>query len=462
MCSCPIEIPNPYAGCDPSKGYNYLHDCTSKYIQVPCGRCHECISSRQAQYSVRSSIEVAHSVPFMLTLTYDNNHVPRMDSQGDILDGFAYPDYRHLSLLFKRLRNKIERCPSFGKHFCEPEEFTLRHNGRKIIISPFKYLAVSEFGKVHFRPHFHVLLFVRVPKHLRIGQSIPFQAWCTTVEHLLHDFFRDNFTVNVSQKRGQPQYESLYTYVRSGKYCTFDFHRIVSVQNVDDSSPIYYVTKYLYKPNQAFDKFGKRVYYEYKQGRLSKERFDLFYRVTHRSCRTSNYFGYPLSDAEYECIQRSIQHSIRSKLPSPLYIMPDGSTSVFPQSYKKFISLDAATHFAYNITDKIPTLYECYIDFEHRKQGLDDVQKISERIKNYDSALDGLLGYDRCYDGFLWNDKSSSKESSPVCNDNDFGDYNESDLYNDRRTFKSYSETSGQECRDRHITEYQQLTLFDL
>ena len=152
MCTCPITIKNPYYGSDPSKGLNYLHDCENAYIQVPCGRCRECISSRQSSYSVRASVEVSHSVPFLLTLTYDNRHVPRFDKCGDVLDGFAYPDYRHLSLLFKKLRNKIERDSFFGSFFASVEEFKLRHNGKTVKIPPFKYLAVAEYGKLHFEP----------------------------------------------------------------------------------------------------------------------------------------------------------------------------------------------------------------------------------------------------------------------------------------------------------------------
>ena len=108
MCECPTIIKNPYAGCDPSKGFNYLHDCVSAYIEVPCGKCRECISTKQDTYSVRSMVERSRSIPFFLTLTYDNKHVPRMDSVGDCLDRFAYPDYgrafTHQALKYKDIR----------------------------------------------------------------------------------------------------------------------------------------------------------------------------------------------------------------------------------------------------------------------------------------------------------------------------------------------------------------------
>lgn len=468
MCTCPITIKNPYYGSDPSKGLNYLHDCENAYIQVPCGRCHECISSRQSSYSVRASVEVSHSVPFLLTLTYDNQHVPRFDKCGDVLDGFAYPDYHHLSLLFKKLRNKIERDTFFGSFFAPVEEFKLRHNGKTVKIPPFKYLAVAEYGKLHFRPHFHVLLFVRVPKGLQVGQNIPFQSWASTVENMLHSFFRDNFSINIGTRKN-PKYESLYTFVRNGKYCTYDFHRIVPSEDKKDSSPIYYVTKYLYKPNKKFDDFSKLVYAKFKSGELSSDRFQLFYDVTHRLCRTSNYFGYPFSDAEYQCIMRSILHSMNMNLPAPQYIMPDGSTAVFPQCYKKFISLDAATHFAYNITTKDLTLYECYVDYEHRQQSVGEVERISQSIKTYDSGVDFLAGFSRdVYDGYLLrNDQSGCETTSAGFNNNDFGDNIESNFYQYRGTDKSQSVLSDCETEEGHPTvpeyeSFEQLTLFDL
>ena len=74
MCLAPVVIKNPYFGCDPSKGYNYLHDCVSTHIAVPCGHCKDCITTRQSAFAVRCDIEGMNyvSVPFMLTLTYEN------------------------------------------------------------------------------------------------------------------------------------------------------------------------------------------------------------------------------------------------------------------------------------------------------------------------------------------------------------------------------------------------------
>jgi hypothetical protein len=56
MCLAPVIIKNPYCGCDPSKGYNYLHDCVSTHIAVPCGHCKDCITTRQSAFAFRQYI----------------------------------------------------------------------------------------------------------------------------------------------------------------------------------------------------------------------------------------------------------------------------------------------------------------------------------------------------------------------------------------------------------------------
>lgn len=466
MCSCPIEIRNPYKGSDVQKGLNYLHDCQSDYIQVPCGHCRECISARQSSYSVRSSVELGHSVCFFITLTYDNIHVPRIPANGDCLDGFAYCDYSHLSRLFHRFRKHIERDEQFGKWFAPVEEFTIQHSERKVKLSPFKYLAVAEFGKEHLRPHYHILLFVRLPRYITDFPNYKvrseFTSWCTTVEHLLHDWFRDNWAVNVGTRKN-PRYELLYKYVRNGKYCTYDCHLVRSVDGLKDDSPIFYVTKYLYKHNEKFELFQKFVYAQFKQGKLSYDRWSLFYLYTHRLCRTSNYFGYPLSASEFQCIRHSIDISRIMKRSSPLYVLPDGSTSVFPQYYKQFLTLDDVTHFAYNLqVDSIPTLYECYLDYRDREKSQTEVDRIASRIKVYDGACDSLCDFVDALEQLRYN-KGSCEATSPEQYDYDIRD----DLKPDYDFYRHSAESSGEDQGFHYgfldsSEQYEQLTLFDL
>lgn len=458
MCECPTIIRNPYAGCDPSKGYNYLHDCVSAFIEVPCGKCRECIATKQDTYSVRSLVERSRSIPFMLTLTYDQKHVPRMDKCGDVLDDFAYPDYKHVSDMFKRLRRTIDKSPWLSCMFAEPIEEKLYNSDKVVKTPPFKYLAVQEFGKINLRPHFHILLFVRIPSALikKSRQSVEFQCWCTDVERFLHAWFKHNWAINVGSK-WNPEYETLYTYVRSGKYCTYDFHRIVECDDTPSNSPVYYVTKYLYKFNKKLDKFGKMVFAKYKQGQISEDRF-LFFKKKCRMCaKTSNYFGFPFSEDEINRVLRSISQSKSEKPCFPKYYDSDGVSHPFPRTWKpRFLLLDDRTHFAYMFEENTNELIDFQYESRKRIQNTGLVERIAESIQNRDDGVDSLLGWSYTPDK-LWNDKGSCEAAETRLDYNDFGDDLESNFYNDRSTCNtSVEEHPGHSQNPEIIT----LTLF--
>lgn len=458
MCECPTIIRNPYAGCDPSKGYNYLHDCVSAFIEVPCGKCRECIATKQDTYSVRSLVERSRSIPFMLTLTYDQKHVPRMDNQGDVLDGFAYPDYKHVSDMFKRLRRTIDKSPWLSSMFAEPLEEKLYNSNKVVKTPPFKYLAVQEYGKINLRPHFHLLLFVRIPSALnkKSRQSVEFQCWCTDVERFFYAWFKNNWAINVGSK-WNPVYEPLYTYVRSGKYCTYDFHRIVECDATPSNSPVYYVTKYLYKFNKKLDKFGKMVFAKYKQGQISEDRF-LFFKKKCRMCaKTSNYFGFPFSEDEINRVLRSITQSKNEHPCFPKYYDSDGVSHPFPRAWKpRFLLLDDRTHFAYMLEENSNELIDFQYESRKRIQNNGLVERIAERIQNRDDCVDSLLGWSYTSDK-LWNNESGCQAAETRLDNNDFGDDLESNFYNDRSTCNSsVEEHSGHPQNPEIIT----LTLF--
>ncbi len=455
MCECPTIIKNPYAGCNPSKGYNYLHDCVSAYIEVPCGKCRECISTKQDTYSVRSMVERSRSIPFFLTLTYDNKHVPRMDSVGDCLDRFAYPDYKHVSDMFKRLRRYIEKTDSIRSLFAEELEEKIYNSDKVVKTPPFKYLAVQEYGKINLRPHFHILLFVRIPSAVASSsrQSAMFNSWVTSIEGFLNQWFRRNWAINVGSK-WQPKYETLYTYVRRGQYCTYDFHRIVETDSCPSNSPVYYVTKYLYKFNKRLNKFSKFVYAQFKQGKLSEERLHFFDKVSRMCAKTSNYFGFPMTDDIIERVVRSIHRSKMDYPCFPKYFDSEGVSHPFPRSWKpRFLLLDDRTHFAYMYEENNNELIDYQYESRKRIQNSGMVDWIAENIQSSDDYLDSVLGFSLppyC----LRNYQSGSEATETRIHYDDFGDDLESKFNNDRSTSKCASEEA-----DRHSQNPEIITL---
>jgi len=92
-------------------------------LKVPCGRCIGCRLERSRQWAVRCLHESkSHEDNCFITLTYDDEHLPRDRS----LDVKVFQDF------VKRMRKKV------GK---------------------FRYFHCGEYGEKEFRPHFHACIF---------------------------------------------------------------------------------------------------------------------------------------------------------------------------------------------------------------------------------------------------------------------------------------------------------------
>lgn len=98
------------------------------YIQVPCGKCDLCRDKRAREWSFRAICENATStnVPLFLTLTYNNEHLPKCGIFKE-----------EIQLFMKRMRIRLDRLG-------------VSHNIR--------YVAVGEYGSRSKRPHYHMIL----------------------------------------------------------------------------------------------------------------------------------------------------------------------------------------------------------------------------------------------------------------------------------------------------------------
>lgn len=134
MCTNPTLIRNPNFGLS-HIGLNYMKDCSSQYLRVPCGHCPECIAVRQMGIVQRMNLEYKFNHLFFVMLSYRNEMLPtHVTSEGWKLH---FADWRDLDAMFKRLRKRN----AFGR--------------------PFRYLAVNEYGETGHRPHFHVILILK-------------------------------------------------------------------------------------------------------------------------------------------------------------------------------------------------------------------------------------------------------------------------------------------------------------
>lgn len=129
MCLYPVTI--YVSGCD---SHGIPHN--GEPIQVPCGKCFECLQQKSIEWSHRIADECkAHSESCFITLTYDNEHLP--------VDGSV--NRRDVQLFLKRLRKRVH-----------PKKIRVFYCG--------------EYGKKALRPHYHIIVFGWFPSDCVVWQ----------------------------------------------------------------------------------------------------------------------------------------------------------------------------------------------------------------------------------------------------------------------------------------------------
>lgn len=308
----------------------YLYDTRSKYINVPCGHCDECISVLQMSIVQRALMESIYNHFFMATLTYNNEHLPKLTLSNGY--EYRYADYNHLSILFQRLKN-INAFPR-----------------------GFRTFSVSERGSDRGRPHFHVIFMV--PKRPEDTYN-----WCIAEQFRLHPIILDQWYENLGSKRS-PVKDPLCTYVRrfySGRWHTnYDFHYVNPRFTGEDVAPVaFYVTKYLLKRSDK----DYRIQQALKMN-LDHEEYLDSWKIIRSRWHSSRYFGFnptydPVSRYHkwfldkriinylHKCVQAS-----KGKYPYPCFINPfNGKWFPLAHVYKlngDIYNVDDATYFVEN------------------------------------------------------------------------------------------------------------------
>lgn len=101
-------------------------------LQLPCGKCNECISKRAIEWATRAKHEISeHTENCFLTLTYNDQNLP---SNFIVKDDFQK--------FIKKLRKKLNQ--------------------------KFKYMVSYEYGSKNFRPHMHAIIFGYNPPNQKL------------------------------------------------------------------------------------------------------------------------------------------------------------------------------------------------------------------------------------------------------------------------------------------------------
>ena len=122
---------------------------TVPLVLLPCGQCLECRTRYAAQWADRIVLEARyHEKSYFITLTYDEEHVPCVhDRAGNT----------NLTLVPKDLQDFVKRFRRFQEY----------HFDNKV-----RFYGVGEYGHLHHRPHYHIIVFGAVLDDLRpMGKS---------------------------------------------------------------------------------------------------------------------------------------------------------------------------------------------------------------------------------------------------------------------------------------------------
>lgn len=118
-------------------------------VLLPCGQCLECRTRYAAQWADRIVLEARYyEQSFFVTLTYDEEHVPSVvDQNGNT----------NLTLVPKDLQDFIKRFRRQQQYY---------HDNQV------RFYGVGEYGSLHHRPHYHIIVFGAVLDDIRpMGKS---------------------------------------------------------------------------------------------------------------------------------------------------------------------------------------------------------------------------------------------------------------------------------------------------
>lgn len=226
------------------------------FFAVPCGRCSICRQHSTNVLKTRCELEFASStyVPYFVTLTFDNMHYPTDFSratQTDILQRF-----------FKRLR----RCMDY-----------------RDLRTDFRYFAVSEYGSLHHRFHYHIVFY-------NVAKELNHVAWNKRAKRVTSDFYK---VVDKCWQQGN-----------------------IDVRTIDltkGTNPISYVCKYLRKQSDETYNWksiylGKETILRYKDNVIANFRNESF-NVK------NEYTGKTVEIPMYSFIKRIVSPNLSRSLP---------------------------------------------------------------------------------------------------------------------------------------------------
>lgn len=184
-------VQNPFCKCLHPK--RIMNPYTKESMVVPCGHCQACTLAKNSRYAFQCDLEsytAKHTL--FVTLTYANRFIPR----AMFVDSIERPygcdliDKETGEVLGPADLTEDERTNLLNKFYLFGDVPYLRKTDLQLFLKRLRYyvtkqkpsekvryFAVGEYGPVHFRPHYHLLLFLQSDEALQICSENISKAW---------------------------------------------------------------------------------------------------------------------------------------------------------------------------------------------------------------------------------------------------------------------------------------------
>lgn len=160
-------------------------------ILVPCGHCQACLLKRASSLTRLCELEsLTHYKTFFITLTYNNFYLPKASliptedidyynlvdiESGELLEENIFVDDETLEVIHRK-------CGSdYIPYLCKYELQLFFKRLRKYYKNEkLRYFACGEYGPLHLRPHYHILLWFEENEKEKYFPTLPnrvCQAW---------------------------------------------------------------------------------------------------------------------------------------------------------------------------------------------------------------------------------------------------------------------------------------------
>lgn len=143
--------------CDHDTGEVY-----TRPVILPCGQCLQCRCQYAQQWAARIMMEAQyHDHSYMITLTYDDEHVPRTWPYTESWEHtvrYCDPRSGHVRLT-KSKQYRGDEVMTLNPKDLQDFVKRLRRDQEYHHSNTIRYYAVGEYGSQYHRPHYHIIVF---------------------------------------------------------------------------------------------------------------------------------------------------------------------------------------------------------------------------------------------------------------------------------------------------------------